>query len=403
MKPNYDAVVIGGGYSGLTAVDRIARQRPATKLLLIDTKREFVERIRLHEVAAGRDRRIFDYEPHLEARGVDFLQGNVCEIRTSPSTVTINLANGGGEEVVDFRYLVLALGSASNRTLVPGIIEHAVCLDSVGEVGTLAAWAQESQGQLVVVGGGLTAFEAAAEFAERYPGLDVTLLAAGTLAASQEPGGYCEAAIEHLRKTFERLKIHFRENSRVEKLEAGKAILKNGDTVVFDRCIWAGGFRVSDLPRRAGIDVAENGRVLCTPTLQSVSHRSIIATGDIANAVADPGGPCRMSCAAGRPMGEAAAATTLALLEGTAPPAFRFAYTFRCVSLGRNDGLIQFVDFQDRPSDDIWTGSRAAKWKEYVCQRTVAGVGLIEEVLPPDNPPVPLTSQNAFPILYGEG
>ena len=95
-----------------------------------------------------------------------------------------------------------------------------------------------------------------------------------------------------------------------------------------------------------------------------------------------------MSCAAGRPMGELAAKTVLGPVMSSANDPFSFGYKMRCVSLGREDGLIQFVDVQDRPIEDVWIGARAARWKEYVCQRTLQGIGFEVDVGdPPDTPP----------------
>ena len=49
----HKVVVIGGGYAGLTAAARIGETASDVSLTLFDTKPEFVERIRLHEVAGG--------------------------------------------------------------------------------------------------------------------------------------------------------------------------------------------------------------------------------------------------------------------------------------------------------------------------------------------------------------
>ena len=95
-------------------------------------------------------------------------------------------------------------------------------------------------------------------------------------------------------------------------------------------------------------------------------------------------------------MGEGAARTFDARLNGARPDAFAFGYSFRCISLGREDGLIQFVDATDQPVEEVWTGKRGAVWKEYICRRTLAGVGFDTDLgpppnvlpeLPPDTPP----------------
>ena len=87
-------------------------------------------------------------------------------------------------------------------------------------------------------------------------------------------------------------------------------------------------------------------------------------------------------------MGELAAKTFSSLNDGGILRPFEFSYSFRCVSLGREDGLIQFVDAHDRPVEQVWTGARGARWKEYICRRTLAGIGFDTGLgEPPDTPP----------------
>src|SRR6185369_9432201 len=51
------ALILGGGYAGMIAAARIARgvRRAAVDVTLLDSKADFVQRIRLHEVLAGRE------------------------------------------------------------------------------------------------------------------------------------------------------------------------------------------------------------------------------------------------------------------------------------------------------------------------------------------------------------
>ena len=47
-------VVLGGGYAGVLAAVRLAgRARRRAEVTLLDAKPEFVQRLRLHQVAAG--------------------------------------------------------------------------------------------------------------------------------------------------------------------------------------------------------------------------------------------------------------------------------------------------------------------------------------------------------------
>jgi NADH dehydrogenase FAD-containing subunit len=203
-----------------------------------------------------------------------------------------------------------------------------------------------------------------------------------------EPGGLSQAGFDHVSATLTRLGVEVTAGARIAELHADHAEMENGDMIPFDLCLWAAGFLVPDLAARSGIDVTASGQVITDDTLASVSHPNILAVGDAAYVVTDAAGPCRMSCAAGRPMGELAARTPAGLIGETPRDSFDFSYSFRCVSLGRKDGLIQFVDARDRPVEQVWTGERGAIWKEYICRRTLAGVGFDTDIgPPPDTPP----------------
>jgi NADH dehydrogenase len=382
----FRVVVLGGGYAGLTAAARIGEAGTASSLTLVDAKPGFVERIRLHEIAAGTEPRALPYGPFMAARGGRFIQGRATAIDAARRTVAVERADGVRESL-PYDVLVYAPGSRTVRNAVPGAAEHAAALDDVDGSKALGA-ALGPERTLLIVGGGLTAIEAACEFAERVPGLRTVLAPGRAFAPSGEVGGLSDAGFRHVEETLSRLGVEVRAGARVAALRKGSAALEDGSEIPFDACLWAAGFEVPTLARGAGIAVNERGEVLTDPQLRSVSHPDIVAVGDAAHAIADPGGKCRMSCAAGRPMGELAAKTVAGLAGGGAHDPFRFSYSFRCVSLGRDDGLIQFVDGRDRPVEQVWTGARAARWKEYICRRTLAGIGLDTTLgPPPDTPP----------------
>jgi len=384
MVDGHRIVVLGGGYAGLTAAARITEANTGVSVTLIDRKADFVERIRLHEIAAGSDLRDLGYRVFMEGRGGVFLQGMVSAIDLDQQTLQV------GGAALPWDMLVYALGSYTDIDSVVGVREHAVSLDDIAACKALYNQLHKAPAgtKILIVGGGLTAFEAACEFAERLPGLDVTLAVGTRFAAADEPGGLSQHAVEHLENVFNRLNVKLIVGSRVASLHPGSAIFEDGSSELFDVCLWAAGFSVPKLARQSGLAVNDAGQIQTDDTLASVSHPNVLAVGDAAEVIVDLGGRCRMSCATGRPMGERAAMTILGRVKSSAIEAFSFGYSFRCVSLGREDGLIQFVDVQDRPVEEVWTGARGARWKEYICQRTLQGIGFDVDVGdPPDTPP----------------
>lgn len=81
-----------------------------------------------------------------------------------------------------------------------------------------------------------------------------------------------------------------------------------------------------------------------------------------------------MSCASGTPMAWQAADSIAARLTGGKLPNAPLRYFNQCISLGRKEGLIQFVTADDRSVDRALTGRFAARYKELVCKGAAWGV-----------------------------
>jgi hypothetical protein len=76
----------------------------------------------------------------------------------------------------------------------------------------------------------------------------------------------------------------------------------------------------------------------------------------------------------GLPMGWTAADALTARVAGGEPELPPFGYLFQCVSLGRRDGLIQFVRGDDSPVRFVLTGRLAALYKEYIVASAYGGL-----------------------------
>jgi NADH:ubiquinone reductase (H+-translocating) len=278
----------------------------------------------------------------------------------------IDLAGGHvevGRERIGFDRLLLATGSLSDRGRVPGAAEHTHALDGAAAARALHA-ALPASGDVLVVGGGLTGLETASELAERR-GLRVTLATSGELGHGLSDGGRA-----YLRTALDRLGVTVAEHARVRAVEPGGAILADGGRLPFTVAVWCGGFTGRPLARAAGLSVDGLGRVRVDAALRSVSHAHVLACGDAA------AHGLRMSCQAGMPSGVHAAETIAAELAGREPEPFAFGFLAQCVSLGRRDGLLQWVDRADRPKPGIVTGRPAAFNKAIVTSGVLSAIRL---------------------------
>src|SRR6185369_374293 len=168
-------VILGGGYGGQMAAARLASRCPAAVITVVDASPVFVERIRLHQVAAGehvRERPMRDMLP----KHVGLVQGRVVSWEPRRRLVRV----GGGPRELAYDWCVYALGSRVDVDAVPGAREHAFALDDPAGAKRLSA-ATARGGRVVVVGAGLTGIEAAVELAEQRRELAVTLVAGGAV------------------------------------------------------------------------------------------------------------------------------------------------------------------------------------------------------------------------------
>ncbi|AOS62754.1 NAD(P)/FAD-dependent oxidoreductase [Actinoalloteichus hymeniacidonis] len=352
-------VIIGAGYAGLTAAARVARQTRDVEVVLVNASPNFVERVRLHEVASGASVGEHPLAELLHGTGVELRIGWVTDIDPQRRELRID------DEVLDYDTLVYALGStAEHGTNVPGVAEHATSvaeLEAARDVHERITQSAARRGRVTVVGGGLTGIEAATELAESHPGLRVQLLVGTVVGPALSARGRA-----HLGRVFDRMGIEVRAGARVAEVRESRLVLTDGQTVDTDLTVWATGFGVPDLATRAGLAVDAAGRLLVDDAMRSTSHPDVYGAGDAATVRFSDGQELRMSCATAKPVGQHAADSIVARLSGRVPRPFRFRYYLQCISLGRHDGLIQLVDARDNAKERILTGRAAARVKETV-------------------------------------
>ncbi|MEV7526631.1 FAD-dependent oxidoreductase [Streptomyces sp. NPDC091371] len=358
MNENLDVVVIGGGYAGVMAANRLT-QRDGVTVTLINPRPDFVHRIRLHQLVAGNDTAVVAYRDVL-AEGVRLRVDTATRIDAADRTVTV--ASG---DSVGYDYLVYAVGSGSADPGVPGAAEFAYPIATFEDAERLrpALDAAPATAPVTVVGAGPTGIETAAELAEQ--GRAVTLVCGGVLGPYLHTRGRRSVA-----KRLARLGVTVIDGSdaKVTAVTRDSVRLADGRELPSEVTIWTAGFGVPDLAARSGLSTDSLGRLLTDETLTSVDDVRIIAAGDSA---APSGLPLRMSCQAAMPLGARAADTVLSRIAGAQPEALNQVFGAQCISLGRGDGIFQFANRFDAA---VWfniDGRPGAKLKELVCKVVV--------------------------------
>ncbi|MCX4447945.1 NAD(P)/FAD-dependent oxidoreductase [Streptomyces sp. NBC_01789] len=389
-------IVLGAGYAGAIAAGRVAKRlrREDVSVTLVNAEPDFVERVRMHQLAAGQDLKPRPFAEMFAGTGVELKVGRVTAVDADRRAVTVQDADGQKELAYDS--LVYALGSAWNTHGVPGTAEHAHEIASrPGALRLRDRLAALAPGQSVlVVGGGLTGLEAATEFAEARPDLDIAIAARGELGDWLSPAGRA-----HVRKVCDRLSLTVHEHTAVTEVGAGHVTTADGTSIPAAVTVWTAGFAVHPLAAATTLETADNGQIVVDATMRSVSHPDVYAIGDAA-LVAGPGDkPLRMSCASGVPTAWQAADAIAARLTGTKVPATPLRYFNQCVSLGRKDGLIQYVTADDRAVRATLRGRAAALYKELICKGAAWGVANPTAGMPVRRRPVAAERPEAAPVV----
>ncbi|MFC9947663.1 NAD(P)/FAD-dependent oxidoreductase [Streptomyces pratensis] len=364
-------IVLGAGYTGAIAAGRLAKRLRSedVAITLVNAEPDFVERVRMHQLAVGQDLAPRPFSEMFAGTGVELKLAEVTAVDVDRRTVAVTDANGAEE--LEYDSLVYALGSSWNTQGVPGTTEHAH--EIAGRPGALRLrerLAGLGAGQpVLVVGGGLTGLEAVAEIAEARPDLDVAVAARGELGDWLSPKGR-----GHVRKVFEKLGITVHEHTAVTGVEADRVATAGGTSVPAAVTVWTTGFAVHPIARATALEVTGTGQIVVDGTMRSVSHPDVYAIGDAAMAMGPGDKPLRMSCASGTPAAWHAADAIAARLTGTKLPTAGIRYFNQCISLGRREGLIQYVTADDRSVGAALTGRFAAVYKELVCKGAAWGV-----------------------------
>ncbi|WP_369261137.1 NAD(P)/FAD-dependent oxidoreductase [Streptomyces sp. R35] len=358
MTQNTDVVVIGGGYAGVMAANRLT-QRDDVTVTLINPRPAFVERIRLHQLVGGSHDAVVDYREVL-AESVRLVVDTVTRIDVAERGVT--LATGG---TVGYDYLIYAVGSGSADPRVPGAAEFAYPIAGLEEARRLRPVldAAPATAAVTVVGAGPTGIETAAELAEG--GRRVTLVCGGVLGPYLHPRGRRSVA-----KRLAGLGVTVLQGpgAKVTAVTRDAVRLDDGRELPSEVTIWTAGFSVPDLAARSGLSTDAMGRLLTDETLTSVDDVRVVAAGDSA---APSDLPFRMSCQAAGPLGGHAADTVLNRIAGEQPAPIALGFVGQCISLGRRAGIFQFAHRNDTAMGLHVGGRPGAKLKQLVCWGTV--------------------------------
>jgi NADH dehydrogenase len=184
-----EIVIVGGGAGGLELACKLGRELGPARVTLVDSRLYHIWKPSLHEVAAGTldiHQEGLSYQMLGHDNGFTFVYGPLSGLDATARRMTIGAvhAQSDGEEVlperhIDYRSVVIAVGSTSNYFGVPGAREHTISLNATEDA---------ERFRLKLLRLLATAEQSAEEGGD--PGLDVVIIGGGAGVAEQacDPG-----------------------------------------------------------------------------------------------------------------------------------------------------------------------------------------------------------------------
>ena len=355
-----EIVIVGGGAGGLELACKLGRKLGASKVMLVDSRLYHIWKPSLHEVAAGTldiHQEGLSYQMLAHDNGFTFVYGALTGLDQPAKRLTVGPITTLAQEAVlperriDYAKLVLAVGSTSNYFGVPGAAEHTISLNATEDaerfrlrmLRLLASADQEkSEGReaavdIVIIGGGATGVELAAELREASGvyasyGFDhlealrdvhITLLEGAPRILAPLPERVAGAALALLGER--RIKVVT--GCKVTSIDPGRVLDSDGHAYRADLCVWAAGIRAPEFLSTLGLATGRGGQIEVDPWLRVKGTEHIYAMGDCAACIDRNGQPVPPRAQAAHQQADFLLRSFVLAARGKPAPAKGYAYT----------------------------------------------------------------------------
>lgn len=304
MDKRKSIVVLGAGYAGVTAVKKLCKKLKPHKndyrVVLVDRRPYHTLLTDLHEVAGGRiepEKVLIDLRKLFGHLDVEVITDEIVGIDYSANQV--KLESG---DVLDYRYLVMGLGSQTSFFGIPGVEENSFTLWSYEDACKIREHIQhqfdrargiknsEKRRQMLtftVAGGGFTGVEMAGELGEWVKTLcehyeidrrEVRVI----LVEAQDklcPMFQVKQSLK-IQKRLRKLGVEVLLNSPITEAVKGAFTIKGRDAIACNTLIWTAGVVCNQFVKETGISTARHQRAQANTYLQSVDHDNVYLIGD---------------------------------------------------------------------------------------------------------------------------
>ena len=288
-------LILGAGFGGLTAARNLSTDVEVT---LVDRHNFQTFLPLLYQVSTAglaADHVAHPIRSALRKNMVNFRMGSPISIDHKNKSVKLD-----SSENLEFDYLIVALGSATNDFGIPGVKEHSLGMKSVTEAlkirsdimrhfEDLCRFSNPDDFNISVIGGGPTGVEMAGAIAELIKGplasdneiaakhIKVRIIEAG---ARLLPS-FAAKLSEKTKFDLEKLDVEVLLNAPVKEVDSERIRLASGENLSSGLNIWTAGVTGEPAMKSLNLPI-EAGRISVSESLQVKDYPYVFAIGDIA-------------------------------------------------------------------------------------------------------------------------
>ena len=352
-------VILGAGFGGLTAARAMADSAQVT---VVDRNNFQTFLPLLYQVSTAglaADHVATPIRGALRNSGVQFRMGSPISLDHKNKSIELD-----SSVVLEFDYLVVALGSATADFGIPGVAEHALGMKSVREAITirtevmrrfedLCRFEDETIFSISIIGGGPTGVEMAGAFAELIRGpltndqahaaahIQVNLIEAGPRVLPM----FSEKLSAHAKLDLEKLRVRVHLNSAVKEIKPHSIEIENGTKINSEVTIWAAGVKGEPTAAQLNLPLI-NTRIVVEDTLQVKHYPHIFAIGDIAGFTGINGRLLPMVAPVAMQQGRWVAKQIKCLATGKDLKPFKYVDKGSMATIGRHKAIVEVKKFR---------------------------------------------------------
>jgi NADH dehydrogenase len=347
-------VVLGAGFGGLTAAKALDSIADVT---LVDRHNFQTFLPLLYQVSTAglaADHIAHPIRGALRKTKIKFRMGSPITIDHKNKSVKLD-----SSESLDFDYLVVAMGSATNDFGVTGVAEHALGMKSVSEAleirssilrrfEDLCRFEDDTKLAITVVGGGPTGVEMAGAIAELKKGplkSDFAKAAANITVNLVEAGprllpSFSPLLSNRTKRDLEKLGVNVLLNTSVNEVKPRMILLGDKSKLPSEVTIWAAGVTGEPVMKKLNLPI-DRGRISIEPTLQVTNYPYIFAIGDIAGAKGEDGRFLPMVAPVAMQQGRHLKTQIANLLANKALSPFKYRDKGSMATIGRHKAVVE--------------------------------------------------------------